>query len=152
LEETIDFAKILGYKRLGIAFCAGVLSESRTLAAILENKGFEVVSVCCKVGAVPVSWIGLKEEEKLGGPEAYETICNSVLQAKILNASNVDLNILFGLCVGHDSLFIRYAKAPITVLACKDRVFGHNPMAAIYLASSVYYKRLLSKETPPLED
>jgi len=50
------------------------------------------------------------------------------------------LSQLLGLCVGHDSLFFRYAEAPTTVLAVKDRGTGHNPMAAIYLADSYYIK------------
>ena len=35
-------------------------------------------------------------------------------------------------------------EAPVTVSAAKDRVLGHNPMAAIYLADS-YYKEKLYK-------
>jgi enoyl-CoA hydratase/carnithine racemase len=41
-----------------------------------------------------------------------------------------DFNVLLGLCVGHDSLFLKYAEAPCTVLAVKDRMLGHNPLAA----------------------
>lgn len=48
--------------------------------------------------------------------------------------------ILLGLCVGHDSLFFKYSEAPTTVLAVKDRVTGHNPMAPIYLSESYYRK------------
>jgi uncharacterized metal-binding protein len=68
-------------------------------------------------------------------------MCNPVYQAKLLNDEKVDLNVLLGLCVGHDSLFFKYGEAPTTVLAVKDRVTGHNPLAAIYLADS-YYKRI----------
>jgi len=50
--------------------------------------------------------------------------------------------VLLGLCVGHDSLFIRQATAPVTVLAVKDRVTGHNPLAALY-TSETYYQRLM---------
>ena len=34
---------------------------------------------------------------------------------------DTELNIVIGLCVGHDSLFISHSKAPCTVLATKDR-------------------------------
>ena len=47
-------------------------------------------------------------------------------------------NVLLGLCVGHDSLFFRYAEAPCTVLAVKDRLLGHNPLAAVYEYESYY--------------
>jgi hypothetical protein len=33
----------------------------------------------------------------------------------------------------------------MTVLVVKDRVFGHNPVAAIYLSSAPYYGRLMTK-------
>jgi len=72
-------------------------------------------------------------------------MCSPITQAEILNDAEVDFNILVGLCVGHDSLFIKYAKAPITVLVAKDRVFGHNPVAGLYQARA-YYRRLLRKE------
>jgi uncharacterized metal-binding protein len=42
--------------------------------------------------------------------------------------------------VGHDSLFFSFAEAPTTVLAVKDRVTGHNPLAAIYLSDTYYQK------------
>ena len=59
-----------------------------------------------------------------------------------LNKSHTDLNKILGLCVGHDTLFIKYSQAPVTVLAVKDRVLGHNPMAALYLADSYYKNKL----------
>jgi uncharacterized metal-binding protein len=42
--------------------------------------------------------------------------------------------------VGHDSLFFKYTNVPTTVLAVKDRVTGHNPLAAVYQADSYYRK------------
>ena len=68
-------------------------------------------------------------------------MCNPIGQAKLLNSAQTQLNILLGLCVGHDSLFIKYSEAPVTVLAVKDRVTGHNPLAPLYLHQS-YYKKL----------
>lgn len=67
-------------------------------------------------------------------------MCNPIAQAKILNAAGTDFNILLGLCVGHDSLFIKYSQAMVTVFAVKDRVLGHNPLAAVYNYES-YYER-----------
>jgi len=65
---------------------------------------------------------------------------NPIYQAELMNREKTDLNILLGLCVGHDSLFLKYAESPVTVLAVKDRVTGHNPLAAIYLSDSYYRK------------
>lgn len=42
------------------------------------------------------------------------------------------------LCVGHDSLFLKYSEAMRTVCAVKDQVTGHNPLAAIYTLDTVY--------------
>jgi len=142
VEETVHFARKIGAKKIGIATCIGLLEESRTLAKILEENGFEPVSICCKAGAVDKGEIGLKDEEKiLEG--AFESMCNPIAQARILNKVGTDLNIVMGLCVGHDSLFLKEAEAPTTVLVVKDRVTGHNPIAAIYL-SHFYYRRVFS--------
>ncbi|MCK4581227.1 MAG: DUF1847 domain-containing protein, partial [Dehalococcoidia bacterium] len=148
VEEVAQFAKKMGYKKLGIAFCSGLRSEAKLLATILENRGFQVVSICCKVGGVPKERIGIEEEQKIGGPGVWETMCNPISQAKILNSEHTEFNIVVGLCVGHDSLFFKYADAPVTVLIAKDRVFGHNPAAGLYLSGSDY-RKLRRKE--PLE-
>jgi uncharacterized metal-binding protein len=129
----------MGYKRLGLAFCIGLAKEARTVEEVRKVRGFEVVSVVCKAGRTPKELIGIKEEEKIvQGTE--ESMCNPIYQAKLLNHERVEFNILLGLCVGHDTLFFKHAEAPTTVLAVKDRVTGHNPMAAIYLADSYYIK------------
>jgi uncharacterized metal-binding protein len=144
IEETIQFARKCGYKKLGLAYCGGLAYEAGLLAEILENNGFQVVSVQCKTGAVPKERLGMKPEEKIVGPEDWETMCNPIAQAMILNKSGVDMAIMMGLCIGHDTLFIKYCEVPLTVLAVKDRVLGHNPLAALYTSGS-YYRRLKNK-------
>jgi len=143
VEELIQFANKCGYKRIGIAFCGGLDNEASILTDILENKGFEVVSVRCKAGAVPKERIGIKPEEKIVRPERFESMCSPITQAEVLNEANVDMAVMLGLCIGHDTLFIKYCRVPMTVIAVKDRVFGHNPLAALYLSKSPYYGRLL---------
>ena len=141
VEETIQFAKRIGAKKIGIATCVGLISESRTLASILRKKGFEVFGVACKAGAVDKTVVGIDESCKKVGVN----MCNPIHQAKRLNAEHTDLNIVMGLCVGHDSLFYKYSDALVTTLVTKDRVLGHNPVAALYTANS-YYKRLLEQD------
>jgi uncharacterized metal-binding protein len=145
VEETAQFARKMGYRKLGIAFCAGLRQEADTLHEILVRRGFEVVSVCCKAGGVPKEEIGITEEQKIAGPGKWETMCNPIAQATLLNEAGTEFNIVVGLCVGHDSLFFKYAAAPTTVLVAKDRVFGHNPAAGLYLSRS-YYRKLRRKE------
>jgi len=145
VEEVAQFALKMGYRRIGIAFCAGLRNEARILTTLLENRGFVVVSVCCKAGGTPKEAIGITEEQKIAGPGVWETMCSPIAQAEILNDEKTEFNIVVGLCVGHDSLFFKYSQAPTTVLIAKDRVFGHNPAAGLYLSQS-YYRKLLRKE------
>jgi uncharacterized metal-binding protein len=145
IVELVQFAHKMSYKKLGLAFCAGLHSEAKMVCQILENSGFEVVSARCKMGAVPKEKIGIKPEEKIGGPLSCETMCNPIGQAKVMNSQKVDMAVVLGLCLGHDTLFFQYCRVPMTVLAVKDRVTGHNPLAAIYLSSS-YYGRLTAKK------
>ena len=144
LEEICEFAKRLGYRRLGVAFCTGLIHEAELLNAILKAHGFEVVSIACKAGCVPKEEIGVADEEKIR-PGGFESMCNPIAQAGFLNKAGTEFNIMIGLCVGHDALFLRHSKAPTTVFAVKDRLLGHNPIAALYLSGS-YYKRLLNPE------
>jgi uncharacterized metal-binding protein len=144
IEELIQFARKCGYRRLGLAHCGGLALEAGLLTGILEKNGFEVVSVQCKSGAVPKERIGVRADEKIAGPEAWETMCNPIAQALILNRAGVDMAVMLGLCIGHDTLFIKYCNVPLTVLAVKDRVLGHNPLAALY-TSETYYRRLMNK-------
>ncbi len=144
IEETMDFARRMGYTRLGFAFCAGLQREAALVEEIFTLQGFEVVSVMCKVGSVPKEELGLTDEDKLARGN-FEAMCNPVLQALVLNDEKTHFNVLMGLCVGHDSLFLKYATAPCTVLAAKDRLLGHNPLAAVYTSHS-YYRSLRQKE------
>ena len=141
VEEIMAFAKKIGAKKIGIATCVGLLKESRTLAAILRKHGFEVYGAACKVGAVPKTEVGIPEECCQIGNH----MCNPILQAKLLNAAKTDLNVVMGLCVGHDSLFYKYSEALTTTGVTKDRVLGHNPAAALYMADG-YYKKLMEEE------
>ncbi len=139
IVEICEFAEKMGYERLGLAFCVGLAKEARLVTEILESHGFEVISVLCKAGRTFKKTIDLKESEQIF-QDGDEAMCNPVYQAKLLNHEESEFNILLGLCVGHDSLFFKYARAPTTVLAVKDRVTGHNPLAAIYLSESYYRK------------
>lgn len=139
VEETMLFARELGMKRLGIAFCAGLKREAAILARILQENGFEVVSAKCKMGGQPKERLGLEDADKVQ-PGSFEPMCNPAAQAKYLDDNGAELAIVLGLCVGHDTLFIRSVKAPVTVLAAKDRVLAHNPLGALYLAESYYQK------------
>lgn len=140
VQETIEFAHKMGYRRLGIAFCGGLKHEAKIVSDIFKEQGFEVASVMCKAGRTPKEFLEIKEEQK-ASPGGFEAMCSPITQAKVLNAAQTEFNIVLGLCVGHDSLMMRFSDAMCTVLVAKDRVTGHNPLAAIQLHRS-YYKKL----------
>jgi len=139
IEETMLFAEINGYRKLGIAFCISLSKEAEVIDRIFQHNGFQTVSVMCKAGGLSKELIGMKKSPK--------PMCNPIAQAKLFNKAGTDLNIIIGLCIGHDSLFIKYSEAPITVLAVKDRVLAHNPLGAVYLADTFYKSKLF----PPKE-
>lgn len=140
LEETLDFIGRMRYQKIGMAFCIGLRKEAAIVGKIFQERELNLISAICKVGRVPKEELGLSTKDTLSGAQS-ETMCNPILQAEILNREKTEFNILLGLCVGHDSLFLKYADAPCTVFAVKDRVTGHNPLAAIYTLDS-YYRAL----------
>lgn len=143
IEDTIAFARRMNAARIGVATCLGLLQEAKLLTQVLRARGFEVYTVSCKIGAVKKTELGLPECCEVCGAN----ICNPVLQAEYLNQKKTQLNIVFGLCVGHDSLFYKYSDALCTTLVAKDRVTGHNPLVPLYQLQS-YYKRLMEEPVP----
>lgn len=141
LREVIELAKKMGYVKVGIAFCVGLQEEARIAAEIMRTYGLEIVSAACKTGGIPKERVGIPKEAKIH-PDAFEVMCNPIAQAELLNREKTDFNVLIGLCVGHDSLFIKYSNAMVTTLVAKDRVLAHNPAGAIY-CSGTYFKSKL---------
>jgi uncharacterized metal-binding protein len=140
IQETIEFARRMNYKRLGLAFCLGLRPEAKIVEKLFASQGFEVVSALCKMGRTPKEDIGVRDDQKIN-IGCFESMCNPIAQAFVMNEEKTEFNIIMGLCVGHDSLFLKYADAPCTVLAAKDRLLGHNPLAAIYTIDT-YYRSL----------
>ena len=144
VEEILAFAGRLGAHKIGIATCIGLIEETRTFSKILKRNGFEPYSVLCKIGSVDKGVIGLDENLKIR-PGAFEGMCNPILQARLLNEWKSEMNVVIGLCVGHDALFHKHSEALVTTLIVKDRVLAHNPAAALYTSKS-YYSRVMEQE------
>ncbi len=138
--EIVEFCRRTGFCKIGMAFCVGLRQEARVLKQVWEAAGLTVVSANCKTGAVPKEELGVTNDEKVR-PGEFEPMCNPVAQAMLLNKAGTELNVMVGLCVGHDTLFIKYSEAPVTVMAVKDRVLAHNPLGAVY-ATHYYQKKL----------
>ncbi|MBD3349258.1 MAG: DUF1847 domain-containing protein [Candidatus Eisenbacteria bacterium] len=127
LEEIILFGREIGATRIGLVFCVGLSEEARLVDEILR-KHFDVVSVCCKACGIDKADLELEQIDA----DRRESICNSAGQADLLNRAGTDLNVICGLCVGHDAVFSKRSEAPVTTLIAKDRVLAHNPAGAVY--------------------
>ena len=137
VQEIMEFAKKIGAKKIGIANCIGLINEARIFTKIPRANGYEAFTIICMVAVKAKSSIGIPVQcEEIGA-----AMCNPILQARLLNEAKTDLNVVIGLCVGHDSLFYKYSDAYVTTLVTKDRVTGNNPAAALYTAQSYYKKK-----------
>lgn len=136
LEETAEFARQMGYKKLGLAFCIGLNKEAHLIKKFLA-KDFEVVSICCKNCAIAKDKLQMK---KINPQSKTESMCNPKQQAQFLNDAGCDLFISCGLCVGHDAIFNKNCNGPVTTLVAKDRVLAHNPLGVVY---SRYWRKKL---------
>lgn len=119
IEEIKKFAKLSGIKKIGIAHCIGMTKEASQLKERLSDS-FEVVTVDCKYAKVPSSYM-LDDDLQKGSS------CNPAGQADFLARNNTELNLVMGLCVGHDMIFNMKSKAPTSTLIVKDREHKHNP-------------------------
>jgi uncharacterized metal-binding protein len=143
IEEIMEFAEKMEYKTIGLVHCVGFIKEAKLTSDIFRANGFKVVSICCKGGTTS------KAEMDMGQYQLnlkYEGMCNPIGQAMAVEQEGCDLAVIEGLCVGHDTLFLKHCNIPVTYLIVKDRVTGHNPAAAIY-TSEGYYKRRLYPPT-----
>ena len=117
VEEIINYSKKAGFKNLGLAYCTTFTKEAAGLEEELKNEGFNVVKVNCKYGRVPF--------DKLV-PGYKGVSCNPAGQAKYLEEHSTELNIMMGLCLGHDMIFNSKSKVPVTPLIVKDRKLEHH--------------------------
>lgn len=136
VREAIELAKELGVKKVGLAVCVGLLREGREFARFLNRAGLEVVSAGCMIGGV--------EPEETGVPDEYlygrMIACNPIAQAEILNREGTELNYIYGLCTGHDTLFMKNSKAPVTCVVAKDVATANNPSGVLF--SGIHRERL----------
>jgi len=143
IKEIIQLCLRMGYTKVGLAFCKGLSNEAMIAADLLQRAGLEVVSAICKTGGIDKTACGIPEEHKVRPAGTFEPMCNPIAQAMMLNEQKTQLNIVLGLCVGHDSMFYKYSEALVTTLVTKDRVTGNNPAAALYCADGYFKNRIL---------
>jgi uncharacterized metal-binding protein len=125
VQEVAELAERMGYRRIGIAYCVDNREEADLAAGCFRQLGFGVV---------------------LPGTEDAHS---PVDQAYLFRARACDLNVIVGMCVGHDALFLRHSHQPVTSLVVRDARLHHNPAAALYTRTG-YLKGALYR--PPEEE
>lgn len=145
IEETMAFARNMGYRKIGIANCAALVSESHLVAKILRLHGFEVFGVSCKFGELKIGEF-FEDASECSNPNGLA--CNPIIQAQRLNEQGTDFNLIVGLCVGHDALFAKHSNAPVSTLIAKDRILANNPASALYTSGhpAMKWSRLLRQD------
>jgi uncharacterized metal-binding protein len=98
----------------------------------------------CKCFSVDKREFGIPESSYIR--EGEEAACNPLMQAEMLNRAGTELNLIVGLCIGHDILFTEHSEAPVSTLIVKDRMSGHNPAPPLY---SGYFSEPLQRESEP---
>ena len=124
IEEIIEYAKLMKYQKIGIAYCYGMEQYAKAIETLLTDEWFDVSAVSCSVG-------GLKQSEVNDASCIHKVSCNPLGQADQLNAEEIDLTLVVGICLGHDILLNRNLKMDFTTLVVKDRKFNHAPLQGI---------------------
>lgn len=120
VQEIAAYARNMGYKKIGVAHCVAVQKEAEALRHMLENE-FEMVLIDCKCNKIPSS--------AFLGEGAKGVSCNPAGQALFLDEQRTEMNIVMGLCIGHDMIFSAQSTVPTTTLLVKDRAHAHNTTA-----------------------
>lgn len=123
LQETIEFAKLMKYNTIGLAYCYGMENDAALVANFIRANGFKIEAASCTVGGIAQNDVNLASNN-------CHVSCNPIGQAQQLNGKNPELVITMGLCLGHDLLFNREIKSDTTTLVVKDRVHQHQPSRA----------------------
>jgi uncharacterized metal-binding protein len=124
IQEIVQYSSEAGINKIGIANCTIFNNEAQHLEEILSDAGFSVEKVNCKYGKVPFNDLV---------PGYKGVTCNPAGQAKYLEERGTELNIMMGLCLGHDMIFNTKSKAPVTPLVVKDRVLSHKTLDKLKL-------------------
>lgn len=117
IQEMLDFIKVSGFNRIGVANCASMQKYADKLADILKSAGLSVSAVNCKESGL----CGENVCTELTGP-----CCDPIFQADYLNTQGTEFNINVGLCLGHGLIFQKHSKAPVTTFVVKDAATSHK--------------------------
>jgi uncharacterized metal-binding protein len=122
VHEIIEYDRQAKINPIGIANCITFNKEAAKLEEMLEAEGIRGEKVNCKYGCVPFN-------ELVKGYKG--TSCNPAGQTKYLEEQKTELNIMMGLCLGHDMIFNAKSKAPVTPFIVKERKLNHNTLIVL---------------------
>ncbi|MGW8265290.1 MAG: DUF1847 domain-containing protein [Longimicrobiales bacterium] len=126
IREVAELSLLLGLGRLGVAHATDTRWEAERVAGFLASFGLEPV---------------LPPAALAPDPEA---------QADLFGETGTELNVVAGLGVAAEALFLQASHAPTVVLLARDRRLHHNPAAALYTSRS-YLQDALHGHWPPSE-
>jgi len=130
-REVVEFARGMGYQRIGVAHCPDMEVEAGRVASYLEDSGLQPI---------------------LG--ESSES-CDPLGQNRFFAGAETEMNVLGGMCVGHEAMFIRESTVPVVTLVARDTRLRHNPAAGIYTSRSYLQDDVFGnwdpKDRPPFQ-
>ncbi len=112
IREVAEFATLLGVHRLGIAHGLDTAPEAQRVGRYLSSFSFETL--------LPPAGI----------------ISDPSDQASFFQTEGVEMNVVSGLGVAAEAVFLKASCAPTVVLLARDRRLYHNPVAALYTSRS----------------
>ncbi len=121
LRELAEYANKLGVDRVGIAHCSDMHREATLIASYLEARSLHPV--------LPPSSID----------------CSPLGQAAFFAENGTQLNVVCGLSVDHEAIFVAASEPPVVVLVARDVRLRHNPVAALYTSASYSRTRLFAE-------
>ncbi len=129
LEEAAEFARLMGFVKIGLPHCPDMSDEAAQIRTYLRGLGLEAYV----------------------SPPAVEVDPSG--QADFFAGAGVDLNLIVGMCVAHEVVFLSRTEGPAISLIARDRRLGHNPAAGLYTSRSYLQKELFGHwprtERPP---
>jgi tRNA-Thr(GGU) m(6)t(6)A37 methyltransferase TsaA len=112
LREIAEFARLMEFERVGLPHCPDMASEARRAASFLREEGLDTF---------------LPPASSMGDPE---------VQAQALAQAGVDFNVLSGMCVAHEAIFLQATGTPTVSLVSRDVRLRNNPAAGLYTSRS----------------
>lgn len=118
LQELREFSSLMGYRRIGLAHCPDMGREAGRVGWALREMGLDPI---------------LPSQDSAQDP---------ITQSEFFSDRDTELNVLAGMCVSHEAIFLRATHAPTVSLIARDTRLHHNPAAGLYTSRSYLKSQL----------